>query len=121
MALFTVTQTMLNSPAQPGGELMKRLLLASTVTLVWAVSVQVASAGCVLKREAMRDDLKCIGLVGYANGGWVGFFHWKGANATVGGKCQSGHPQASLVGSNRVQVGGGVRVLSDDCRSTSGG
>jgi len=101
-----------------GDVLMKSLLLAAIGV---AISAQTASAGCVLKREAMSDDRKCIGLVGYANGARVGFFHWNGSNATVGGKCESDHPKAALVGSDRVQVGGGVRVLSDDCRRSTGG
>jgi hypothetical protein len=79
---------------------------------------QTAFAGCVLKREPMRDDPKCIGLVGYANGARVGFFHWNGGNVTVGGKCASPYLRGSLVGSNRVSVGSSVRTLSDDCRST---
>jgi hypothetical protein len=101
---------------------MKRLFLATVIpVLLLTLSAQVAVAGCVLKRQAMADDPKCIGLVGYANGTRVGFFHWNGANVTVGGKCTTNHPSASLVGANRVQTAGGVRVLSDDCRSTTGG
>jgi hypothetical protein len=97
---------------------MKRIFLAG---IALALTAQVASAGCVLKREAMRDDPKCIGLVGYAHGTRVGFFHWGGANVTVGGTCQGSFPKGSLVGANRVQVGGGVKTLSEDCRSTTGG
>ena len=94
---------------------MKKLILVAAMLMA---AIPAAQAGCVLKREAFPDDPKCYGAVGYANGARIGFFHWQGANVSVGGKCTGSHPSGQIVGSNRIQTGGGVRTLTDDCRRT---
>ncbi len=102
---------------------MKAIVLRIVFPMVLAIVAvagltQAASAACVLKREPLREDPQCIGLVGYANGDRVGYFAWRGRNVTVGGTCAALHPRGSLSGSNRVSVGGIVRILTDDCRGT---
>jgi hypothetical protein len=97
------------------------LLMLSTVVILVIASGSASHAKCVMKYERIPDaGPSCTAMVGYADGVRVGPYLISGQIVRARGDCGPASSQSgSIVGSDRVRVGGAVRVLSEDCRSST--